>query len=378
MRKSRKDAPTGRKVVMITAIVLIAGISAAYADQADVHPAGTGQGWFWRSRPNVEAPNMSVPGAGVAVGGDVYTLPLPRGEGTLASKDWPPDHLYVGWDSLSKSAEMVSAVNFDLSEIPQGSKITRFVMTLIEHPNGQSPQAHKGANRAAALAQGIVACPWPEFFGGTTAAPMDQAPAAERKCDQGIAGAAATEPEGGEAVAINQLFKWTFDLTPMATNWASTENPSISLEPNMAAPSGSNWVTSFHSGVYKQDGQAAPGVFASVSFEPPPDDGSGGISFDEDVSDVGGFESFGGSGSLPSDDLAPGGPPAKAPRTIASGAFGEGRPADFWDIPVLMWVAAILLLLFVGGSGWALQFEALAGRPPGAASALMEGRNSRK
>lgn len=382
MRLSRKQSKrmwyAGLVTLWLFPFVLVPW---ALAGSAEVLPPGSAQGWFWRDRPLSPQPvNDPTTGDQITTTPDLYTTPLAvsgRGYGGgLAEADWPGDHLYVGWDGAKKEIEMLSGVAFSLDgTVPSGSVITRFELTVLEHPAGTDPP-HKttvGVNgsgsRNAMLAQGIVACPWPDFYGGSRAAPMSAA--TQRDCSKAVVGQPTVVP-ATDAFTSSTLVTWKFDLSSMAANWAD-ENAAFSLEPNPDPEKQQtvSWRTTFHQSGYSESGTPKPGVYATVEWR---EGDAEGESFEETFGDLSGGSFSPGFESGLVENLSEPPPAEEAPPPLAAGVF-EGNPADFWDIPLSAWAAAIIGVGFLAASARALQQDSLNERPPGAASALMRDRN---
>lgn len=336
----------------------------AIAESANVRPAAPGgEGWYWVSRPTTDVPGDDPVG-------DAFNYPIP-GHGPGSGRVFQPDHLYVGWDGVKAQAEMFSGIAFDLSALPEGSEITSFKMTLTWHPAGASHNTTP--NFEAIRTQGIMACAWPEFIAGSAAVSANSAP--PRDCSRTAAGTV-TMPT--EPIVATTLIKWNFDLTGLASKWASGENPGISIEPKRITGQSQSWQTSFHSSAYSEtpvggEPTAMPGVEASVTYTPPaPSDTGGGGGEESFTTEIGGdLTSFGDSGGL-TEQL---GPPVEEPveqdRPVLAAGVTEGRSAAFWDLPPVAWIAAIVGFLMISTSGWLVQSDPVAERPPGAASALM-------
>ncbi len=218
----------------------------------------------------------------------------------------------------------------------------------------------------------VVACAWPDFFGGAPASPLTEAPPG-RRCDANIAGVRSKEAVNPDAPPEGQVFRWTFDLSTFAAQWAGGVNPAISLEPDPSRPSGAPWITTFHAAAVRAP-DGTPGIQAKVTWVPPADGGDGPISA--------GSGSMGGSGfGFPS--AATDAPPAPAEPTVAVARQPRPTPSvaarlatrlvGLWDLPFWVWAASALGLLVLLLAGLAVQRDPPAPRPAGAASALMRG-----
>jgi len=360
-------------------------IAIAVAESGSYLPPGTGQGWFWKDRPN-----SSVTIVDGTTTPDLYSTPITaggQGHSTgLAGATWPGDHLYVSWSPSpggSLETKMFAGIAFSLTAIPEGSKINKFEVTVLEHPSGGGNHAgttagttagtNGSAIRNAMLAQGIMACPWPDFYGGTTAAPF---PATnERKCASAKALGVPAPVAPDATFTTATVVAWKFDLSSMAAKWAD-DNPAFSLEPDTTRPSTTAWTTSFHTSSLADPPASGPGVTAQIAWTPPSEESFGEEFSDESFADFGdtgtyspSFQSDGLVGDLSGESE----PPPSAPRRVlASGPF-EGKPADFWDLTPALWLAAILGMLGLAAAGRALVLDAAEARPPGAVGGLMRG-----
>ncbi|MGH3370524.1 MAG: hypothetical protein ACRDPR_11020, partial [Nocardioidaceae bacterium] len=285
---------------------------------AVVLPLESGQGWYWDTRPEAIPCPEGAPAECNLIGDPA---------GRIAEL-FARDHLYVGWDSLQQAPEMITGLAFDLSPIDPGSRITRLRLAMLEHPQTTAPLplaipsapplipppisvlppslpelGHLTVNPSDAV---VVACAWPDFFGGAPASPLTEAPPG-RRCDANIAGVRSKEAVNPDAPPEGQVFRWTFDLSTFAAQWAGGVNPAISLEPDPSRPSGAPWITTFHAAAVRAP-DGTPGIQAKVTWVPPADGG--------DVPISAGSGSTGGSGfGFPS--AATDAPPAPAEPTVA-------------------------------------------------------------
>lgn len=336
----------------------------AAAESADVRPVSNGEGWYWTSRPTTDVPGDDDPV------GDAFNYPIPGQQGTPGGRAFQPEHLYVGWDGVNMRPEMFSGIAFDLFSIPEGSDITSFKLTLIWHPGGSNHSTTP--NYEAMRTQGLMACAWPAF---TVGAPAVAASSADpRDCSRTAEGTV-TMPT--EPIGPTTLISWTFDLTGLASNWRSGENPAISIEPKRLTSPSQSWQTSFHASTYTEtppggDPVAMPGVRASVTYVPDTSSEGGSIGEESFTTEIGGdLTSFGDSGGLTDQLASPVEEPSEPERPVLAAGVIEGRPAKFWDLSPVAWLAALVGFLILSASGWLVQSDPAAERPPGAASALM-------
>lgn len=356
---------------------LLAPVPVAHAESAEgVEPAS--QGWFL-DRP---APPAGVPDE----------LGDPLSNPAFTDRAYAGDHLYVGWDGTEQETpqdkdkrEFIAGINFDLSGmgVPEGASITTFVVTLLEHPAVDQTHRFVTPNRTEMVNQGILACPWPEFLAGGAGGSLSGAPGeGDRhggKCAEGVKPSSIVLTNPAEPDNNKKVYAWTFNLTEMMNQlWQAETNTSFSLEPNAASPTKSNqlWIVAFHSSKIPQtDPTALPGVLASISWVAPIEIGSSndfGFDTSGDSSTVSTDFPFGGEAGSSFTESWP---------TLADAPAGRGalvaaadRKANFWDIPILGWIAALLVVLFVVFSGFTVEAEpAGASRPPGSVRALLAG-----
>ncbi len=377
MRKSPRRTRAQRTwyVALMAAWVVIGSLTASAQTGGGSLTAArpTGQGWFY-DRPVTTDPlyNTSLPNQG-------------------ANTQFGNDHLYVGWDATDQDAdkaEAFAAVNFDLFQlgIPDNADITNFKLTMIEHTQDAPNQGQHGTpNATTAYAQGIIACPMPQFIAGTAATPIVNAP--PRECGTAKVDGVRDpqqlliDPAVADGIT-NRGFAWKFDLTTMARNLVRDEETlSFVFEPKPPAdPQNQTWMMTFHNGDYTVANKPLPGVSADIAWVATssaeetadffPDEAFSG-SEDFSSSDVPSFSDFGGlAGELAPEPSTT--EPSGRSRPIA-GVSSEGKPADFWDIPPTAWLALILGLFGLFAAGVSLLSDPSPVRTPGAVSALMAG-----
>lgn len=350
--------------------LLVTGVSAQTAGNA--LPAS--QGWFW-DRPTTEPP------PGTEDQTDIIGDPIGQ---QIAPRAFSGDHIYIGWDPADPEdpREMIGGVVFDFFalNIPVGATITEFVVTALENPD-----ANGTVNEGQAATQGIVACPWPEFFAGSSASAMSEAPEGGGACDiTTVAGKRSEQP------VRDGLHGWTFDVTTiMSELWTANENTAFSLEPNADGPSDQPWATSFRASTYSEpsdpedplsEGESKPGIFARIAWIAPEPVGDSSVGFDSGFSapttgsaDVGGG-SGGTVGDVGSEPPEPEGEPTDG--VPVAGAF-HGPSANFWDIPLAGWLGALVGMIVLGLAGISLQGQPVSqSRPAGAVNALMRGSDA--
>ena len=354
--------------------------SAGAEDANDVQPSS--EGWYF-DRPKLEAnpPEAAPP----EVGGGIDTVGDPFAN---ISAQFAGDHLYVGWDPLDPQdrREYFSGINFDLGQagIPTDATITRFIVTVLEHPGEATarntalargdfnPSTGEGATR-------VVACPFPDFAAGSQGQARSEAP--RIRCDLGKVTASSIATQ--QHYPNEAVFAWTFDVTQIMNELfqdASSGDAftSIALVADIENGSDQTWVTSYHGGAYGRQTTPGtyvpePGVMASISWT---SSGLIGDLFDEGFEDFSTTTDF-GSGDSGFTDISGEDVPAEAQEPVAgrpapvAGAF-RSNSVPFWQIPFAGWIAALLGAMGIGFGGWLLTGGPVdERRPAGAVSKMM-------
>lgn len=200
----------------------------APAQAAKAEPSITSLGWWWedarreeREVPNVgtvtiETPNPFCPGAGSGTGSPAQVC----AEGRL------PIEVHNGdYEQQNK----ISAVGFDMSLIPIGSKVNKFTVTFREAQEGcydkdgkpdDSPE-DDACEQTSPLNVGqhqLQACLVTAFFGDAEARPLNEAPKYE--CTNADPKAKRKEVNSDKD-GPGSNFYWTFDLTKYAQQWSA-------------------------------------------------------------------------------------------------------------------------------------------------------------
>jgi hypothetical protein len=191
------------------------------------HPPVAGTAWYWQRqhKQSVEDPSGGGTLATVA-------LPDPYCPG-VAGVETPEQTCKRGRLPTEVSAgdyrhpDAVSAVMFDLSSIPLGSKVHRFTVSFRE--------ANGDARSAAVNADGkkLRACVVTDYFGSGAARDYKEMP--EHRCDRDDPVAtrkpvrkrsgkttARTVPGPSPAPDPADDYRWTFDLTKLARRWVKS------------------------------------------------------------------------------------------------------------------------------------------------------------
>lgn len=371
-------------VMLLSTSLLLSGPVAASAG-AEQKTLTAGAGWYW-NRPDSPPPDQ------LALIGDPLSQNSP--------KFFKENHLYVGWNAATTSdpREMITGLAFDLFGlgVPPKATITKFVVSALEHPTGGDENT---VNTLEAGTQGIIACPWPNFYNGYPAVALSKAPQNSQNKpggDCGVSKVLATRPlkpvNPDQIDTTKQLFEWKFDVTSIMNKlWQNDDNPAISLEPNPDSNVAKDgWVTTFHSSAYTEPSPTdpfaknpAPGVWAVIAWDPPAPDVLSSGSGDEVLTSIVGGGPSGGSEFVPTADSSSGvidtpPPPtegAKAPPVLTEASGFEPKPVAFWKGTFAAGLAGLLLLALVIGSGALLASEPEEEqRPKGAVDALMQGR----
>lgn len=361
-------------IVVIAMAIPFLALPPAFAADQEVQPLESGQGWFWQTRPQYQPPADQLGAFGDPFANSVRLFARQK--------------LYVGWDSndVVEKREMISGVAFDLplEGVPLDATLTRFVVTILEHPQASRTLGNTSSaspDQWLARQQGIIACPWTAFSGGTDAAPWRSAPTSGERiggdCERyAVLGIPSNQPINPGALPTETVYPWTFDLSAMMADlWSNSENIAFSLEPNTApdAPKSATWVTAFNSSTIRDP---APGVVVALSWIPAPETFPTGE--DEPEEEFTEFTTGGSAGFSPFEPAPPStiqAGPTEQPQLTAGVA--EGPRAPFWDIPFYGWLGALALMALLSGLGNMLLVEpADTQRIKGATSKLMEGGKS--
>lgn len=358
-----------RQIVLVSTLSVVAlGLLAPPLAAKTAEPTLAVRAWYWEeaqsreetlpdgSKVTIDTPNPFCP----AVPGSLGEIPGACAEGRLPVEVQNGDY---------ETPNKISAVNFDLSLVPIGSKVSKFTVTFLEakpgcydtDDEGDEPNYCESTEPINIEGKELQACLVNAFFGDGDARPYKEAPRYTCSDTDPIAKRKEVKGQGDSVDHV-----WTFDLTAFAQEWIKefTTNTSIMLTPK--APQGykpgdtdgqDNWRVVLQ-------GPKAPGgkqgVKASITFdpaelEPPPtvpttgttgttggvgtvSTGSGGISTGS--SDLGGG-SIGGTGGATAPTEAGGETPAPV---AAAGA--DQTPAG---MPGYVWLA-----LLAGLIGWTL------------------------
>jgi hypothetical protein len=332
-------------------LALIAPIGAAQAETAK--PGVGGYAWYWEEQR--QAAVQDPDGTDLAR----YELPNPfcpappgnvgAPEATCKSGRLPVE--VRGGDY--KSPNMISALAFDLTVAPIGSKVTKFTVTLKEASDEQSKPVNVEGKK-------VQACPVKEFFGDGEARQYKEAP--KYSCAKSDPVGTRKKVKGKKG--SEETFEWNFDLTPLAQKWVAKGAPVTAVmltpvEPKKSGASDNQWrVVYTGSANPKEKGVKTTLVYEPAEFEDPLDNLDFGPTTSPGGGSTGGFGSTGGSGfsgggsgagSLPAGNApAAGGDsktsstqPATNTKDAAKAAAELEQPPAPIGVPWYMWLAII-------------------------------------
>lgn len=263
---------------LFVALVLGALVpTAASADEAE--PPIIAQAWYWEPQENEEVvtpvgniagelPNPFCPGVGSGTGAasDVCA------EGRLPVEVVNGDY---------ETPDKVSAVAFEFSTVPVGSKILEFTVSFLEAESGcyekeGSTTGQQCENTDAQNAEDklLQACMVKEIFGDGEARPYEELP----KYDCGASPPTAKRKQvknDAEADPTDQDpdHVWTFDLSEFATEWTEEFTASSAIQIRPAAPEDAGGSPDDPSDVDWRVVLAGPkfpgGVVTNLVYEPP-------------------------------------------------------------------------------------------------------------
>jgi hypothetical protein len=240
-----------KRVAALATLVVVGALVMPVASQAKgvSEPAAAGIAWYWETQQKQEikdpvgnthtvmGPNPFCPSAPGDLGAPGQTCAQGRLPVEVVAGDYTtPDKL--------------SAVNFDFSLVPIGSKISKFEVTFLEAKggcydkdgNGQ-PGPEDECERTDPINVGdheLQACQVTDFFGTGSARPYNELPKYECTKTDPVAKREEVDVKGADdplGEEDSPDFTWTFDLTPLAKDWTSgTTQTSILIAPK--APKG--------------------------------------------------------------------------------------------------------------------------------------------
>lgn len=362
-----------RRWPLVAAAALVVALLAPIAALAKgtSEPAAAGQAWYWKEQNHQEIQDPL---------GNTYTIEGPNpfcpsvpGDLGAPSQSCAPGRLPVeiqGGDY--DQPDKMSAVNFDLSLVPIGSKIQSFKVTFLEAKagcydddgDGKPDRCEETDPQNLSDTTQLQACQVTEFFGNGPARPYDEAPKYQCVSSDPTAKRKEAKVEGAQH-PVNDTTPdhvWTFDLTPLAKTWTTgTTQTSVMLVG--APPKGydsankdpkDNWR------VVLSGPQMPEGITTSLKYTPPatpppppPTDTGGGTTTPTTTgtdfgttgttfgtgttTSTGGSTDFGtgstGSTDTGSTDTAP------APQPSPIAAVAPSEPTN--DFPLYMWLAIL-------------------------------------
>ena len=198
--------------------------------------------WYWEEQEtrdleqdgntvHVEKPNPYCPSPG---GG------LPAPETTCAEGRLPIEIRNGDYETPNK----MSAVAFDLTTVPAGSKVKSFTVTFLEAKSGcyRSEGGVRCETTDPVNVDGhkLQACLVTEFFGEGAARPYEELPRYKCSDDDPIAERVRIKGESpdrdGDTAEPEADHEWTFDLTAYAQEWKSEIAATTAIMIHGAAP----------------------------------------------------------------------------------------------------------------------------------------------
>jgi hypothetical protein len=360
-----------QRLCTVSVLVLVAvPVLASQAAAKEAKPTIIAQAWYWESQQNE---NVDTPGGSVSA-----EAPNPYCPGLPSSLGAPSDTCAAGRLPVEvvngdyKTPDKVSALNFDFTMVPPGSKVSKFSLSLLEAESGcyDSKNTDSGKQCEETDARNIdgkqiQACLVNEIIGDGEARPYKERP--KFKCTAADPVAKRKEIRNDAKADPNDTDKdhvWAFDLTSFAQKWAKTfsVNTAVLLfpkKPKNADASGElNWRVVFAGSQFRK------GVQTHLVFTPPTDGlgalpggglpgssglvGSGTTTFSSSSS--GGTTDF-GSGSASSDVLKTssgggGGAPATASEPVDT---GDGQKPTSAEVPKVQAMPAYVWLAILAG-----------------------------
>lgn len=272
-----------------------------------------------------------------------------------------------------ETPEMMSAVGFDLSLVPFGSKIKSFKATFVEASDGQSQQLNADGKK-------LQACLVTQFFGDGDAREYEEAPKFKCSKKDPIASRKEAKVKNAEGEKVDG-FIWSFNLTSFAKKWTSGKIPvaAIMLQPvqpkeaKFDPATDSNWRVVLVGG-REEGGMKTEVVFTEPSIPEVPD------VIDTGTTDTGSTDTDFDTGASSDSDLDSSETPAAEdePVDLASGpTSAEEIFAKVGGIPWYGWLA--LLAGMLGFSALrSVVLESTAGARPGGVLAQIHRINAER
>ena len=210
---------------------------AATASAKTAKPLVTTYAWYWENQKqeSVKDPSSGADVVTVTPGNAFF---CPGAEGVAnPEQSCKPGRLpaeVLGGDY--KSPDKVSAVAFDLSIAPIGSKVTKFTASFLEASDGQSQSYNIEGKK-------LEACLVTKIFGGGEARRYNELPKSKCSKEPILASRSKAKPAKGDAT---DRFQWTFDLTAPAKKWVKQGQFATGIlirpfEPKKTGPDTENW-----------------------------------------------------------------------------------------------------------------------------------------
>jgi hypothetical protein len=301
-----------QRLCTVSVLALVAGAAlASPAAAKEAKPSVITFAWYWESQRNqdiespggsasAQAPNPYCPGLPSSLGAPAETC----AEGRLPVEVINGDY---------KTPDKISALNFDLTMVPPGSKVSKFTVSMLEAESGcydtRNTQSGKQCEETDARnidGKQVQACLVNDIFGEGSGAQYKERP--KFKCTRsdpvgkrkGIPNDAKADPNDNDRDHV-----WKFDLTSYAQKWTKSLSISTSVmmfpkKPKNAGGSGElNWRVVFAGPQFKR------GVQTQIVFTPPTG-GLGGLG-DLPGGDFSGSSGLGGSGAASFSSTSSGG-----------------------------------------------------------------------
>lgn len=318
---------TGRSIARLAGVVAccaaLVAAPASVAAAKSAKPLVTTYAWYWENQ-DQRSVNDPTSGADVVTVTPGNAFFCPGAEGVAnPGQTCKPGRLPV--EVLSgdyKEPDKVSAVAFDLTIAPIGSKVSKFTASFLEASDPQSESYNIDGKK-------LEACLVTQVFGGGEARRYKEVPKFKCSKDPILATRSkvkpAPKPKKGKE-ADEERFEWTFNLTAPAKKWVKDGEFATGVmlrpfEPKKPGPDDENWR------VVLEGTENPKGVRTQLEFVPAelPDPfgdldtgGSGGGGGDISGGDLG--SDLGGSTTFSSDS------PADTGSDLGSGSVSETVP----------------------------------------------------
>ena len=328
--------------LMFAAVALVAPVASAKKGRTEkVKPGVASSAYYWESQqsqaitdPTSDADILTLEGP------NTFCPTTPAGGLPEETESCEPGRLPVMVvNSDYETPEMMSAVGFDLSLVPFGSKVRSFRATFIEANDEQSQSINHEKKK-------LQACLVEQFFGNGDARQYDEAPKFKCTKKDPLATRKKVKLRDAEGEKVER-FAWSFDLTRFAKKWATGEVPVAAIMLRPVQPkekvfdpaTDSNWRVVLAGGAQEEERGVLTEMVFTESDVPEVIDPE----ISDPSTDSGGFDT-GSSGGVPSTTDSDTGTPEATEEPVDLASEDTAAEELFSKVGGLPWYAWLGLL----------------------------------